>query len=99
MFLFETSFECYALIFNSKNTQKFKNKQFKIQFGFIIHIKLNAIEISIIKHISIMSLIKTRNQIHVGTHQGLSRLYQTEKFVLVYSRTELAMKERKVVCL
>ena len=42
-----------------------------------------------------MNLIKTRNQIHVGTHQGLNGLYQIEKFVLVSSRIELTMKERK----
>ena len=45
-----------------------------------------------------MNLINTRNQIHVGTHQGLNGLYQTEKFVLVSSCTELN-NERKVGCL
>ena len=42
-----------------------------------------------------MNLIKTRNQIHVGTYQCLNGLYQAEKFVLVSPRTELTMKERK----
>ena len=41
-----------------------------------------------------MNLIKTRNQIHVGTHQGLNGLYQTEKLVLVSSPIELTMEER-----
>ena len=41
-----------------------------------------------------MNLIKTRNQIHIGTHQDLNGLYQTEKFVLVSSRIELTMNER-----
>ena len=41
-----------------------------------------------------MNVIKTRNQIHVGTHEGLNGLYQTEKFVLVSSHIELTMNER-----
>ena len=40
-----------------------------------------------------MNLIKTRNQIHVGTHQGLKGLYQTKKFVMVPSRIVLTPKE------
>ena len=41
-----------------------------------------------------MNLIMTRNQIHVGIHQELNGLYQTEKFVQVSSRIELTMNER-----
>ena len=41
-----------------------------------------------------MNLIKARNQIHVGTHQDLNGLYQTEKFVLVPSRIVLTMNEK-----
>ena len=44
-----------------------------------------------------MNLIKRRNQMHVGTHQGLNGLYQTENFVLVCSRTELVMENKNKI--
>ena len=40
-----------------------------------------------------MNLIKTRNQIHVGTHQGLNGLYQTFDIIRTFDIIHLNLGE------